>query len=189
MRPHAPPKFLLVENAPHALSHATRAWQDSATILQSCHALHALNSSECHVSPSSIFRHSSVALASTDSHCQKRVTAVTPNHYLSDLVCSSIKSPNHSYNVIDQTSPIKIQPKTVPKELPCALMLRLSFCLSKMRRMHSHTPHVLGKIPSQSFSRATHYMRSTPLSATSTLAHQLPCQHHTSFSDVNIQDP
>ena len=52
MRPHAPPKFLLVENAPHALSHATRAWQDSVTILQSCHALHALNSSECHVSPS-----------------------------------------------------------------------------------------------------------------------------------------
>ena len=138
--------------------------------------------------PSSIFRHSSVALASTDSHCQKRVTAVTPNHYLSDLVCSSIKSPNHSYSVIDQTSPIKIQPKTVPKELPCALMVRLSFCLSKTRRMHSHTAHVLGKIPSQSFNRATRYMRSTPLSATSALARQLPCQHHTSFSDVNIQD-
>ena len=119
--------------------------------------------------PSSIFRHSSVALASTDSHCQKQVTAVTPNHYLSDLVYSSIKSSNHNYNMIDQTSPIKIQPKTVPKELSCALMVRLSFCLSKTRCMHSHTPHVLGKIPSQSFNRATRYMRSTPLSATSAL--------------------
>ena len=70
--------------------------------------------------PSGIFMHSSATLAFTGSHCQKRVTVVKPNHYLSNLVYSSIKSSNHNYNMIDQTSPIKTQPKTVPKELSCA---------------------------------------------------------------------
>ena len=58
MRPHALPKFLLVENALHALLHASRAWQASVTRLQSRHVLHALNSFECHVSRHvSITRH------------------------------------------------------------------------------------------------------------------------------------
>ena len=52
MHPHAPPKFLLVENTLHALLRASCAWQASVTILQSCHVLHVLNSSECHVNPS-----------------------------------------------------------------------------------------------------------------------------------------
>ena len=71
--------------------------------------------------PSGIFRHSSVALAFTISHCLKRVNVVTPNHYLSDLVYSSTKSSNHSHDVIDQTTLIKTQPKTVKKELPHTL--------------------------------------------------------------------
>ena len=71
--------------------------------------------------PSGIFRHSSVALAFTISHCLKRVNVVTPNHYLSDLVYSSTISSNHSHDVIDQTTLIKTQPKTVKKELPHAL--------------------------------------------------------------------
>ena len=71
---------------------------------------------------------------------QKRVTAITPNHYLSDLVYSSIKSSNHSCDVIDQTSLIKTQLETAPKELARALMRHPKFLQSQHAPTCPHVP-------------------------------------------------
>ena len=104
--------------------------------------------------PSGIFQHSFAALTFTGSHRQKRVTAITPNHYLSDLVYSSIKSSNHSYDLIDQTSPIKTQPEIVSKEVPCALTHHHKF-LPVVTSAHEPT-HVTA-----SLTRLTHFTRPT----------------------------
>ena len=48
-------------------------------------------------------------------------------------------------------------------------------------------PHALDKLPSHASNCATHYTHSTPLSATSAIAHHLPSQHHKSSSDVSKQ--
>ena len=104
--------------------------------------------------PSGIFQHSFAALTFTGSHRQKRVTAITPNHYLSDLVYSSIKSSNHSYDLIDQTSPIKTQPEIVSKEVPCALTHHHKF-LPVVTSAHKPT-HVTA-----SLTRLTHFTRPT----------------------------
>ena len=115
--------------------------------------------------PSGIFWRSSATLAFIGSHRQKRVTAATPNHCLSDLVYSSIKSSNHRYDVIDQTSPIKTQPEIAPKELPRALTHCPKF-LPAVTRLYTH-----------------HY----PISRTFTHHSLLRC--HVSPSDVSTHHP